>query len=69
MKITEMVPPGIAATQHGWWQGCPELDLPGFDPLSEDGANINLVICDDRRDPVTGSIPIKSYHCRLVKQL
>jgi anaerobic selenocysteine-containing dehydrogenase len=35
---------GIVAAQHGWWQACPDLDLPGYDPLSPDGANINLAI-------------------------
>src|SRR5262249_45570673 len=24
---------GIVAAQHGWWQACPELDLPGYDAL------------------------------------
>jgi len=67
ISFTENILPGVVATQHGWWQGCPELELPGFDSLSKSGANINLIISDEQRDPVTGSIPIKSYYCRLVK--
>ena len=35
---------GIVAARHGWWQACPELDLPGYGALELDGANINLVI-------------------------
>jgi anaerobic selenocysteine-containing dehydrogenase len=66
VKVTDFILPGVVATQHGWWQSCPELGLPGFDPLSAAGSNVNLIINDDRRDPVTGSIPIKSYRCRLV---
>lgn len=66
VKITNAVQPGVVATQHGWWQACPELGLPGYDPFSEAGANINLVITNDPHDPVTGSVPHKSYRCRLV---
>ena len=65
-KVTNIVPPGVVATQHGWWQHCPELGLPGFDPLSSEGANVNLIIGNEDMDPISGSVPNKSYRCRLV---
>lgn len=67
-KVTAVVPPRVVATQHGWWQACPLLGLPGYPPLSSEGANVNLVIRNEVRDPVTGSVPHKSYVCRLVRE-
>jgi hypothetical protein len=50
---------------HGWWQACAALDLPGYDPLGPDGANINLVIGNEWFDPVSGAAPDRSYCCRV----
>jgi len=66
-KLSNAILPGVVCTQHGWWQGCTALDLPAYDPLSEEGANINLVITNDFQDPITGSVPHKSYLCDIVK--
>ena len=51
---------GVVAAQHGWWQACPELDLPGYDPLGSDGANVNLVIGSDVVDPVSGPASLRA---------
>jgi anaerobic selenocysteine-containing dehydrogenase len=56
---------GVVAAQHGWWQACPELDLPGYDPLSENGANINLVLGSDVIDPVSGVAPLRANRCEI----
>src|ERR1700731_1625538 len=58
---------GVIGGQHGWWQSCPDLGLPGYDPLSSDGANINLVIGDEVLDPVSGAAPHRAYPCQLHK--
>ena len=54
---------GVVAAQHGWWQACPELDLPGYDPLGPDGANVNLVIGSDVVDPVSGAASLRASRC------
>jgi anaerobic selenocysteine-containing dehydrogenase len=58
MKIKAQVNPGIrpdtVMALHGWWQGCEELQLPGF-PLLEGGANSNsMYSVDDKKafDPL-----------------
>jgi len=66
-KLKESIHPKVVCTQHGWWQGCKELGLPAYDPFSEEGANVNLLISNDLADPVTGSIPHKSYLCNIKK--
>jgi anaerobic selenocysteine-containing dehydrogenase len=59
------LPRKVVRVMHGWWQGCPELGLPGYDPFSAEGANVNLIIDNGLIDPITGSVPHRSYPCRL----
>jgi anaerobic selenocysteine-containing dehydrogenase len=58
---------GSVAARHGWWQACPELDLPGYDALDPDGANINLAIGVEAADPVSGAAPHRCYPCQIEK--
>jgi anaerobic selenocysteine-containing dehydrogenase len=67
-KLTEGIPYNVVCTQNGWWQGCPELNLPGYDPYSKDGANVNLLHITEEKDPISGSLPLKGYPCRIRKK-
>jgi anaerobic selenocysteine-containing dehydrogenase len=64
-RLTDTIMPGVVCGTHGWWQACPELGLPGFDPFSADGANMNLLVLNDLRDPVSGGTPHRSTLCRV----
>ena len=64
--LNSELPRKVVRVMHGWWQSCPDLDLPGYDPFSRDGANVNLVIDNEVIDPITGSVPHRSYPCRIV---
>ena len=66
-KVTGGIPYNVVCTQHGWWQGCPELNLPSFDPYSSAGANVNLLYDTNEIDPISGSVPIKGYPCNVRK--
>ncbi len=66
-RLTEAILPGVVCTSHGWWQGCEALGLPPLDPYSADGANVNLLVHNDRRDPVSGGTPHRSTLCRVQK--
>lgn len=57
----------VVAAQHGWWQACPELGLPGYNPLGDDSANYNGTISADAVDPVSGAPPHRSYLCEVRK--
>ena len=63
--VTERIIPGVVCCQHGWWQGCRDLKLPGYSPYSDQGANPSILIGSDLRDPVSGSLPHRSYLCRV----
>jgi anaerobic selenocysteine-containing dehydrogenase len=63
--VTHNIVPGVVCCQHGWWQACKELQLPGYDPYNSDGANPGLLIGTELTDPISGSLPHRSYLCRV----
>ena len=64
-RVTPNIVPGVVCCQHGWWQACKELDLPGYNPYDADGANPSTLIGTDLSDPISGSLPHRSYLCRV----
>jgi anaerobic selenocysteine-containing dehydrogenase len=64
-RFNDSLEPGVACGQHGWWQACPEIGAPGYDPFGPDGANFNLVIGSDALDPISGSVPHRAYLCQI----
>ena len=64
-KLNESLDPQVVCGQHGWWQACPELGAPAYDPFSPDGANYNLVIGNAAIDPISGSVPHRAYLCQI----
>jgi anaerobic selenocysteine-containing dehydrogenase len=63
--VTATIRPGVVCATHGWWEGCEELGLEGFDPFSQDGANVNLLVHNDVFDPISGAVPHRSVMCRV----
>jgi anaerobic selenocysteine-containing dehydrogenase len=66
-KCKDALHPRVVATPYGWWQGCQELGLPGYDPFGPDGANANLLIPNKAIDPISGSVPHRAQMCRIRK--
>ena len=66
-KLTEDIAYDVVCTQNGWWQACDALNLPGYDPYSSKGANVNLLYRTNNIDPISGSVPIKGCPCRVRK--
>jgi anaerobic selenocysteine-containing dehydrogenase len=64
-RVTTNIVAGVICCQHGWWQGCKELELPGYNPFEMNGANAAMLIGTDLADPVSGSLPHRSYLCRV----
>ena len=67
-KYNNALHPRIVCVPYGWWQACSELGLPGYDPLSQIGANINLIISNDYIDPLSASVPHRTRMCRVTKE-
>ena len=66
-RLNSTLADGIIAAQHGWWQSCSDLDLPGYDALGPDRSNINLAIGVDLADPVSGAASHRCYPCQIEK--
>ena len=54
-RLFSGIRPDTVMGQHGWWQGCPELDLPGTSPMLG-GTNPNVLYDWGFRDPLSGDI-------------
>ena len=67
-RFDKALDPNVVCGQHGWWQACPEIDAPGFEPFGSNSANFNLLIGHEDVDPVSGSVPMRAYVCQ-VKRL
>ena len=64
-NLTRRIIPGVVCVQHGWWQACRELELPGYNPFAGLGANPNGLVDAEYRDPISGSLPHRSFLCRV----
>ncbi len=64
-RLNDTLKPNVVCGQHGWWQACPEIGAPGYDPFSPEGANYNLLIGNQAIDPVSGSVPHRAYLCQI----
>jgi anaerobic selenocysteine-containing dehydrogenase len=64
-KFNTNLDPQVVCGQHGWWQPCAELDLPGYPPYGPDSANLNLVLRQSPSDPVSGSSPLRASLCEI----
>lgn len=64
-RLNERLDPRVVCGQHGWWQACPEIGAPAYDPFGPDGANFNLVIGNAAIDPTSGSVPHRAYLCQV----
>jgi anaerobic selenocysteine-containing dehydrogenase len=65
VRFNASLDPAVVCGQHGWWQACAELGLPGYPPYGPDSANLNLVLRQRPSDPVSGSSPLRASVCNL----
>ena len=57
--------PRVVVGEHGWWQRCDELQAPGYDPFSPEGANFNATVDPSVRDPISGTPAHRSNLCEV----
>jgi anaerobic selenocysteine-containing dehydrogenase len=67
-KLNAHLDPQVVFGQHGWWEACEELDLPGYPPYGEGSANLNLVLSQTPSDPISGSSPLRASMCEIRSQ-
>jgi anaerobic selenocysteine-containing dehydrogenase len=64
-KLNATLDPQVVFGQHGWWEACDELGLPGYPPYGPDSANLNLVLPQTPSDPISGSSPMRASVCEV----
>ncbi|AYF77760.1 molybdopterin dinucleotide-binding protein [Nocardia yunnanensis] len=64
-RLDASLHPGVVVAEYGWWQSNSDLGLPGADPVTADGSNYNLLVDDEHTDPVSGSVPLRSFTCEI----
>jgi anaerobic selenocysteine-containing dehydrogenase len=64
-KLNAGLDPQVVFAQHGWWDACEELGLPGYPPYGPDSANLNLVLPQTPSDPISGSSPLRAGVCNV----
>ena len=65
-EVTPSIVPGVVCGSHGWWEACESLGIGALDPFDEQGANLNLLVHADLKDPISGGLPHRSSLCRLI---
>lgn len=63
VRIDEFLDDAVVVADYGWWQPCSEVGRPGYDPLDPAGSNFNALIDAAVIDPVSGSVPHRSFPC------
>ncbi|GAB5469073.1 MAG: hypothetical protein Kilf2KO_21030 [Rhodospirillales bacterium] len=64
-KFKPNLDPRVVSATAGWWQDCGELGLGGYDAAAGAGANANAAIGNEDADPISGSVPHRSYLCQV----
>ena len=66
-ELNASLDPSVVSGQHGWFESCEELDLPGYPPFGPGSANLNLVLSQTPSDPISGSSPLRAQMCEIAR--
>ena len=67
-EVTTSIVPGVVCGSHGWWEACDALGIGALDPFDDRGANLNLLVHADLKDPISGGLPHRSSLCRIRRE-
>jgi anaerobic selenocysteine-containing dehydrogenase len=63
--FNDSLDPGVVFGEHGWFDPCEELGLPGYPAFGAGSANLNLVLGQTPSDPISGSSPLRAQMCEV----
>jgi ferredoxin-NADP reductase len=67
VRLNEALDDRVAIAEFGWWEDCPPLGRDPTRPAGFPTSNINDILSDDKRDPVSGSVPLRATTCDIRK--
>ncbi|MGL4289803.1 MAG: molybdopterin-dependent oxidoreductase, partial [Phreatobacter sp.] len=53
----------VVIAEFGWWEDCPPLGRDGTAAAGPKTTNVNAILSDRQRDPVSGSVPLRAGIC------
>jgi len=66
VHLNPALDPRVAIADFGWWEDCPPLGLSAVEPTGRQMTrNINNILSDADRDPVSGSVPLRAVACNI----
>lgn len=65
VSIDQNLQDNLIVAEYGWWQACTDLGIAGYALHGSNSANINAIISPRVRDPISGSLPLRSTPCEL----
>lgn len=66
-RIDEHLHDRVVIAEFGWWQGCEALGQDNAPGTTSGWFNINAILSDAERDPVSGSVPLRASLCRIAR--
>lgn len=66
-KINGDLHENVAVAEFGWWQGCEGLGRAENAIVGSSSSNINAIMTDRHRDPVSGSVPLRATVCDIIR--
>lgn len=62
-RLSAALSDDVVVAEFGWWQACFELDREGLPIEGSAGSNFNSLVTADACDPISGSVPHRSFLC------
>lgn len=66
-KLEPTLPAGTVIAEFGWWEACTPLGRSDGAVTGAATRNINAILSDRDRDPISGSVPLRAVACEIVR--
>lgn len=63
VRINPALDERTVVAEFGWWEACEPLGRDGGPIDGHDTSNVNAILSDEQRDPVSGSVPLRAVTC------
>lgn len=63
VRINPALDERMVVAEFGWWEACEPLGREGGPVDGDDTSNVNAILSDAQRDPVSGSVPLRAVTC------
>ena len=65
LRLNPALDDRVVVAEFGWWEDCPPLGRARTAEAGVRTSNLNAILSDRHRDPVSGSVPLRAVTCAL----